>query len=191
MIRIDNDWQFVFSWTDAFGRGEGEARSVRLPHTVSEIPLHYADPASYATVCGYRRRLAVPADTAGKRLFLQFDGAAHIATVYINGEACAHHRCGYTAFRAEITDLVVPGGEALVAVKLDCTENPAVPPFGHNIDYLTFGGLYRDVWLDVRPEKMIEELFVYAPDLNTARVSCAAPGPVSWRALARGQERLT
>ena len=46
MIRIDNDWQFVFSWTDAFGRGEGAGQSVRLPHTVQEIPLHYCSSSS-------------------------------------------------------------------------------------------------------------------------------------------------
>ena len=186
MIRINNDWQFIFSWTDAFGRGEGEGQSVRLPHTVKEIPLHYADPEAYMTVCGYRRRLGISGDMAGKRLFLQFDGAAHIATVWVNGRQCAHHRCGYTAFRAEITDLVVPGGENLVAVKLDCTENSAIPPFGHTIDYLTYGGLYRDVWLDVRPQKMISELFVYAPDLHTARCSCVSPGPVRYEILDAG-----
>ena len=32
------------------------------------------------------------------------------------------------------------------------------------IDYLTYGGLYREAWLDVRPENHIEDLFVYAPD---------------------------
>lgn len=180
MIRINNDWQFVFVWSEAFGRGEGPAETVRLPHTVSATPLHYARPEDYETICGYRRWLDIPASAAGKRLFLQFDGAAHIATVYVNGREAVHHRCGYTAFRAEITDLVSPGGDNLVAVKLDCTENPAVPPFGFVIDYLTYGGLYRDVWLDVRPRKMLSDLFVYTPDLTTARASCTAEGPVRY-----------
>ncbi len=183
MVRLDNGWQFVYTWTEAFGRGEGPAEDVRLPHTVRQMPLHYADPADYETVCGYRRRLALPADRAGKRLFLQFDGAAHIATVYVNGREAAHHRCGYTAFRAEITGLVKGDGSDLVAMKLDCTEDPAVPPFGYVIDYLTYGGLYRDVWLDVRPEKIIEDLFVYSPDLTTARCACTAPGPVRYEIL--------
>ena len=176
MIRINNDWEFVFQWDEAFARGAGKAEAVRLPHTVREMPLHYAGPGDYETVCAYRRVLKLPADAKGKRVFLQFDGAAHIATVYVNGRKLATHRCGYTAFRVEITDAVTCGGDNLVAVKLDCTENPAVPPFGFVIDYLTYGGLYRDVWLDIRPEKLISDLFVHTPDLTTARISCAAEG---------------
>ena len=155
-----NHWEFVENWTEDFGRGDGSATPVRLPHTVKEIPLHYADHNSYQMICGYRRQLSFPAEYASKRLFLQFDGAAHIATVYVNGAEACHHRTGYTAFRCEITDLVVPGEDALITVKLDTTENPQVPPFGFVIDYLTYGGLYREVWLDVREQSFIEDIYV-------------------------------
>ena len=155
-----NHWEFVENWTESFARGEGEAIPVRLPHTVKELPLHYADHNAYQMLCGYRRKLPIPAEYAGKRLFLQFDGAAHIATVYVNGEEACHHRTGYTAFRCEITGFVTPGEDALICVKLDTTENPEVPPFGFVIDYLTYGGLYREVWLDVREQSYIEDIFV-------------------------------
>ena len=174
MIRINNDWEFVFQWSDGFGRGEGDGEAVRLPHTVREMPLHCADSAAYETVSGYRCRLAIPKEAEGQRVFLQFDGAAHIATVYLNGRELATHRCGYTAFRVEVTEYVTWGGEDLLAVKLDSTENPAVPPFGFLIDYLTYGGLYRDVWLDIRPQKLIDQLFVHTPDLTHAHISCEA-----------------
>ena len=176
MTRINNDWEFIFQWNDSFARGEGSAEAVRLPHNVREVPLHYAGPVDYETVCGYRRQLDIPAEASGKRLFLQFDGAAHIATVYMNGRELAVHRCGYTAFRVEITDAVTYGAGNLLAVKLDCTENPTIPPFGFVIDYLTYGGIYRDVWLDIRPRQMIEDIFVYTPDIHTARVTCQTDG---------------
>ena len=173
MIMLNNGWEFVYKWSDGFELGEGTAEPVRLPHTVNEVPQHYADPSDYETVCGYRRKLEIP-DAQDKRLFLQFDGAAHIATVFVNGKELAVHRCGYTSFRVEITDAVRCDGNDLVAVKLDTTENPTVPPFGFVIDYLTYGGLYRDVWLDIRPKHMISDLFVYTPDLKTAKISCTA-----------------
>ena len=173
MIRINNDWEFTYRWTEEFCEGKGDHRQVRLPHTVNELPLHYADPDGYETVCGYRKRLTLPENAEDRRIFLQFDGAAHIAAVYVNGQELAAHRCGYTCFRVEITDRVKQG-ENLIAVKLDTTENPAVPPFGFVIDYLTYGGLYRDVWLDIRPQKLISDVFVYTPDLHTAKISCQA-----------------
>ena len=170
MISLCNDWEFTESWFDGFAAGEGEGQRVRLPHTVKETKLHYADHADYQMVCGYRRQLALGKELAGKHLFVQFDGAAHIATVYVNGQALACHKCGYTAFRVEITDAVTLGGENWLAVKLDTTENPAVPPFGFVIDYLTYGGLYREVWLDVREKSYIEDLYITTPDLATLRI---------------------
>lgn len=167
MLSLCNGWEFIPQWFDGFAAGEGEGSPVRLPHTVREIPQHYADHTAYQMVCGYRKKLTLGEELAGKRLFLQFDGAAHIATVFMNGRELASHRCGYTAFRVEITDAVNLGGENLLSVKLDTTENPEVPPFGFVIDYLTYGGLYREVWLDVREDRFIEDLYVTTPTLTT------------------------
>ena len=163
------DWEFVPNWTEEFARGEGEALTVRLPHTVRELPLHYIDHRDYQMVCGYRRRLQVDETLENKRLFLRFDGAAHIATVFVNGKELLTHRCGYTAFRVEITDVVRPG-ENLIAVRLDTTENPTVPPFGFVVDYLTYGGLYREAWLDVREQGMIRDVYITTPSLTTAQI---------------------
>ena len=176
MISLCSGWQFAESWSEEFLSGAGEAEDVRLPHTVRELPLHYAGPEDYEMLCGYRRVLHIPAEYEGKRLFLQFDGAAHIASVFVNGRETVTHRCGYTAFRVEITGLVRYGADNLVAVRLDCTENPAIPPFGFVIDYLTYGGLYREVWLDVREQAYIEDFFVTTPAAGRVRAVLTVSG---------------
>ena len=170
MLSLCNNWEFVNEWFDGFASGEGTGSPVRLPHTAAEIPLHYADHNAYQMVCGYRRKLTVYPEYQGKHLFLQFDGAAHIATVFVNGTELMTHRCGYTGFRVEITDHVAVGQDNWIAVKLDTTENPSVPPFGFVIDYLTYGGLYREVWLDVRKKSYIEDLYITTPSLSTLRI---------------------
>ena len=169
MLSLCNNWEFIPGWFDEFADGEGMGTPVRLPHTVKEIPLHYADHQSCQMVCGYRRNLVVKPEQADKHLFLQFDGAAHIATVFVNGKELSSHRCGYTAFRVDITEAVRVGNNC-IAVKLDTTENPEVPPFGFVIDYLTYGGLYREVWLDEREKSYIEDLYITTPDLNTLKI---------------------
>ena len=60
MICICNSWEFTPNWSEEFQAGLGKAESVRLPHTVKEIPLHYAGPEDYEMICGYRRRLPIP-----------------------------------------------------------------------------------------------------------------------------------
>lgn len=171
MRTLCNGWEFTPTFTEEFLQGGGAGESVRLPHTVAQLPLHYADHNAYQMICGYRKTLPVGEELRGKRLFLQFDGAAHIATVYVNGVQVGHHRTGYTAFRVEITDVVTYGADNQICVKLDTTENPEVPPFGFVIDYLTYGGLYREAWLDIREASFVEDVFVTTPDLHTANVT--------------------
>ncbi len=177
MIRIDDGWEFTPVFSQGFLDGTVQGENVRLPHTVKEMPLHYSDPQDYQMVSGYRRTFRV-SDPA-KRYFLRFDGAAHIATVYINGKETYTHRCGYTGFRFEITDLVRFDEDNTVTVKLDSTENPAVPPFGFVIDYLTYGGIYRHVWIEEHEKAMIRNVYITTPDLTTAVIDLYMDGDPS------------
>ena len=167
-------WEFTEQWTEEFALGEGSFEKVCIPHNVKDTQLHYADSDSYQMVCGYRMVLRPEESLRGKKLFLQFDGAGHIATVFVNGKELATHRCGYTAFRVDISDAVNFGEDNRLAVRLDTTENPEVPPFGFVIDYLTYGGLYREVWLDVRETSYIEDIFVQTPTVTSAVVQVTA-----------------
>lgn len=169
-------WEFIRHWTEAFGKGlpVPKQQAVRLPHTCREVPLHYASPADYEMVCGYRKQFRVPPVQAAPRLFVRFDGAAHQAVVRVNGKLAGQHRGGYTGFAVEITDLVDREGENLLTVQLDTREDPAIPPFGFVIDYLTYGGLYREVWLEATAESRLTDLFVYTPTLHEAVVQWTA-----------------
>ena len=193
MLSLCNHWEFVPNWFSGFETGEGQGTPVRLPHTVRECPQHYPDHKAYQMICGYRRKLELGRELEGKHLFLQFDGAAHIATVYLNGREVAHHRTGYTGFRVEITEQARLGEENILAVKLDTRENGEIPPFGFVIDYLTYGGLYREAWLDVREKSYIEDLFVTTPDLTTLKIRPTlhnASGCIVLVELEKGERQL-
>ncbi len=193
MLSLCNGWEFVPVWSEPFARGEGEGQPVRLPHTVREIPLHYVDHKAYQMICGYRRKLDLGRELEGKRLFLQFDGAAHVAAVYLNGKLLTCHKCGYTAFRVEITDAAALGSENLLSVQLNTGEDPQVPPFGFVVDYLGYGGLYREVWLDVREKSMIEDLHVTTPTLTGMKIKVAlhnAEGCILLVELLKGERLL-
>ena len=174
-MRLDNKWEFVYHWSDDFMKYFIDGEQVRLPHNVGEIPLHYADPEIYNTVCGYRRVLVIPKEVIGSKIFLQFDGAAHVAEIFLNQRLVGTHYGGYTSFRVDISDYVRKGKNYL-AVRLDCRENPEIPPFGPGVDGLTYGGLYRDVWMDIRPHTYIKNVFVSTIDRNTIHVDVTTEG---------------
>ena len=169
-IAFNNDWLF----TDNFDAGFDEAVSVRLPHTAKEIPYNYINCRDYQMVCGYRKIFTAPGDWQGKKLILRFDGAAHEATVFCNGERVGYHACGYTAFCVDITDLVRLGGENVIDVRLDTRESLNIPPFGFVIDYLCYGGLYREVTLEVKDPEYIKEVLIENTGLREIRVRIAS-----------------
>ena len=169
--RIDDKWEFLEQWDDAFLTGSVSGVPVRLPHNVQQLPLHYADHEAYQTICGYRRKLYVSARENDRRHFLVFDGAAHNAVVYCNGVEVGDHHNGYTGFRIEITDALRPYEYNDIVVKLDTTENGSVPPFGGAIDYLTYGGIYRHVWHEIRPREYLQDIYITTPTLKTVDIA--------------------
>jgi beta-galactosidase len=119
---------------------------VTLPHTNKLFTQRFVDNLEYQFVSTYRKYFSVDEDLNGKRLFIDFDGAMLASTVYLNGTLLGIHKGGYTPFSFEITSLVQPG-KNLLTVYVDATESKDIPPYGDVVDFLTFGGLYRDVFL--------------------------------------------
>ena len=178
MNKINNDWEYIDQWSDAFIIDGSADKVVRLPHTVQELPLHYANSESYQKVVGYRKKLTFDSSLKDRRYFIRFDGSAHETTVYFNGKELYVHSCGYTAFIVELTDNILFDQENVLTVKVDSHESLNTPPFGFVIDYLTYGGIYRDVWLYDKPAYFIKDVFVTTNTLDTVSVSIQTDGLV-------------
>ena len=161
-IYINNDWLFATDFREEYilGNIDENMTKVRLPHNTSDLPFNYFSEDSYQMLSVYRRAIYAPGDWADKRIIITFDGAAHYAEVYLNGEKIGEHYSGYTAFSLELTDKLQLDMENILVVKLDSRENLNIPPFGNVIDYMTYGGLYRDVYLDVKEKCFISDVFV-------------------------------
>ena len=98
--------------------------------------------------------------------------------MYFNGKELYVHSCGYTAFIVELTDNILFNQENVLTVKVDSREGLNTPPFGFVIDYLTYGGIYRNVWLYDKPMYFIEDVFVQTKTLDTVLVSIQTDGVI-------------
>ena len=163
-IWLNDDWQFTETCTDDFLRGEHESvvKTVRLPHTVRETPYDYFDESIYQMVCGYRREIDAPENWRGRRVRVTFGAAGHSAEVWLNGEKLCEHRCGYTAFSADLSEHLRYGEKNILSLRVDSREQQNIPPFGYVIDYMTYGGLYREAWLEISEREALEDLFISA-----------------------------
>lgn len=162
-IYLNDGWKFAERFTEQMTQREFADEgldAVRLPHTVRETPLHYFDESCYQMVSGYRRTVELPQTWKGKKILLTIDGAAHDAEVYWNGKKVGEHHCGYTAFTMDVSGEVLWEEENILTVRVDSRERPGIPPFGFVVDYMTYGGLTREVWIEARNEICIEDAFV-------------------------------
>ena len=162
---LNDGWYFTEQFTrqlTTLEKPEPELVPVRLPHTVKLLPFNDFSEQAYQMVSGYLRFLVPPESWRGQRVRVVFEGAAHQARVYLNGQLLVQHDCGYTAFTVDLTDHLHWQGANNLTVELDSRENLDVPPFGNVIDYLTYGGLYREVFLEVGGPALIEDLCVRA-----------------------------
>lgn len=144
-LLFNQDWEYapqkVVTHTDTTA-----FEAITLPHTNKIFPVKNFDDAEYQFVSTYRKRFSLPEPLQGRRLYLDFDGAMLATTVTINGHTFDEYRGGFTPFFFDITDYVQEGDNDLL-VFLDSTERKDIPPYGNVVDYMTFGGIYRDVWL--------------------------------------------
>ena len=189
---LNDDWLFTEQFEDSLAAPEypeNTLQPVRLPHTCKETPFHYFDESLYQMVSGYRRHLLIPEDWQGKQILLTFEGAAHDSTVFCNGKKVGEHHCGYTAFTVDLTDNVLYGQDNLLCVRLDSRENLNVPPFGYVIDYMTYGGIYRDVLLEVKEKVSLSDIFVHtAIDFSSSPVTAQITSEIT---LTASDENLT
>lgn len=189
---LNDDWLFTEQFEDSLTAPEypeNKLQPVRLPHTCKETPFHYFDESLYQMVSGYRRHLLIPKDWQGKQILLTFEGAAHDSTVFCNGKKVGEHHCGYTAFTVDLTDNVLYGQDNLLCVRLDSRENLNVPPFGYVIDYMTYGGIYRDVRLEVKEKVSLSDIFVHtAIDFRSSPVTAQITSEIT---LTESNENVT
>ena len=142
---------FDEGWT--FRMGEGEAVPVALPHTWNAEDGQDGGNDYRRGEALYSKSFDSPALSPGERVFLEFGAAAMSARVRLNGQEVCRHEGGYSAFRAEITELLRERDNR-VEVFVDNGANDSVYP--QMADFTFYGGLTRSVKLIIVPDAHFE-----------------------------------
>jgi beta-galactosidase len=96
-------------------------KPVTLPHAWNEDDAFRQDIKDLPTgIAWYRKTFTLPPDTAGRKVFLEFEGVRQAAELWLNGRRLGGHENGITAFGFDVTDFVKPAPEAnVLAVRTD------------------------------------------------------------------------
>jgi len=126
--------------TEALFAKAGEAFApVALPHTWNAFDGQDGGSDYYRGTGTYK--ISLPDPTAGKRQYMEFQGANHVATVCCNGKRLGEHKGGFSTFRFELTEAMKETGNQLIVEVF----NGVCDVYPQRADFTFFGGIYRDV----------------------------------------------
>ncbi|MDE1916850.1 MAG: DUF4982 domain-containing protein [Sphingomonadales bacterium] len=131
-VRLPHDWAVELPFVrDDDAKGESHLRS----HGYKPLGRAYPE----TSVGWYRREFAVPASDAGRRIWVEFDGAFRDVIVFVNGCFIGRNNNGYAPFRFDVTDFLSYGAANIITLRVDAS-------FGDGWFY-EGAGVYRHVWL--------------------------------------------
>lgn len=148
---INDGWRFIKQDIPQASDAEFNDKQwehVSIPHTWNSDA--YVDKQYYRGVGWYRKNLYISDEYKDKQVFIRFEAANTVASVYVNDSFVGEHKGGYTSFTFDITPYCLIGKDNQIAVKVDNSLTDVPPVSG---DFTIFGGIYRDVWLITTPKQ--------------------------------------
>lgn len=122
--------------------------TVNLPH-VARLEGRLPKDAWHGTAF-YKRALNVKL-RPGEHAIVRFEAAMNVADVWLNGKHLGQHLGGYLPFAFDVTDDLKASGNELV-VRINNEDNAVTGPKpAKDLDFITYGGLYRGVSLITKP----------------------------------------
>ena len=154
---LDGDWRFkYFDSAASYAANEGEWHTIALP---SNWEMHGFGKFSYGSEKArnvseesglYMTKFRTPDDFASDMVaFLRFEGVMFGAEVAINGKKAGSFRSSFNRNTLDVTGLLKPAGEEN-ELAVHTLIQPKGALFDTNDDW-TLHGIFRSVFLDVRP----------------------------------------
>ena len=174
---FNSDWKVLVgdpAGAETPGFDDASWQSVTTPHAWSEDDAFRKDIKDLSTgIAWYRKHFKLPADSTGKKVFLEFEGIRHAGVFYLNGKFIGRSENGIMAFGFDVTDSLVAGNNVLAARidnSWDYKEKLTGSAFQWNDRnfYANYGGINKNVWLHVT-DKLYQTLPLYS-NLQTTGV---------------------
>ncbi|MBQ1377666.1 MAG: beta-galactosidase [Lachnospiraceae bacterium] len=151
LIDLKENWYFSKKQTAVPDRlpEDDSWEKISLPHTWNAVDGHDGsgfDRGAYWYVTAFE---APEQPLPGGRTYIEVGAAALVGDVYVNGVFLTRHVGGFSAFRADATDVLKKGCNIL-AIRCDNTYSEKVYP--QRADFTFYGGLYRYVKVISVPE---------------------------------------
>ncbi len=151
IVHLNYDWDF---------KRDNICEKVNIPHCNAVLPQTYFNESIYEAENYYSKHIYIE-KRENTLVKLRFHGVSISTYLHINGQFVGEHHGGWDIFEFDVTKFITQSKEYFIEVKVDSFENENIPPFGNMVDFLTYGGIYREVELEYMPSTYIENAFIY------------------------------
>ena len=160
--QLNYSWSFIKGFEENYLKAldKSKATEVNIPHNPVEIPYNYFSEKIYQGLFTYEKLFDVEKYDLNRVYILHFEGFMFQADIYLNNEHLGKFYSGYLPVDIDVSKHLKEKNNRLVLV-LDSVENHDYPPFGFAIDYLTFSGIYREVWLESHLPTYLSNFYIH------------------------------
>jgi len=116
-----------------------------------------------ADIGWYSRRLDIPGDWEGNRIFLVIGACDWLSTLWIDGSYVGTHSGGYTPFEFDLTDYVIPGKSHQLVMRVD--DSPHTFKLEGKQGYGEAKGIWQTIYLEGRGSVSLSDLH-FTPDID-------------------------
>ena len=169
-IDANFDWKYIPNFKEEYLNSsfdDSNFETVHIPHTNITIPYNNFDEKIYQFESCYRKKIWIENIKNDERIYIKFEAVMTYAKVYLNGKFIGEHKGGYTPFRMDLTEAAILDNHNFLVVYVDSREREDIPPFGFVVDYLTYGGIYREVSLQYCNRTHIETIGIRTKNVLT------------------------
>ncbi len=168
-ININKNWYYLERPEEKFSEIQDikEWERIDLPHSWNALDATDLDPGYRRSSSWYKKKLNVETVYSNAVYQLYFEGVNIVSEVFVNGKKVGGHIGGYIGFTLDITDVVKPG-ENEIHVRVDNSYDPEVIP-SQKSDFFIYGGITRDVFLEILPKSHIKLVKASTPHVSKER----------------------
>jgi len=186
-ISLAGEWEFRLD-------GETAWRTISVPGCWEQLGVR----KDLAGPAWYRTTVHIPAEWAGRRIWLRFGGVSYHCEIFVNGQPVGEHTGLWDAFSVEMTSATAPGSDAEITLRVEKPAGLSAGPdsarlpgrfpvretlagflpyvWGH-----MFGGVWQDAELIATGQTVFEDI----------RIQSGADGHVMIEAITSAPAEIT
>lgn len=144
---LNYQWKFIEGFKEEYLKEmPKESLVVDIPHSSTITKENYFSENDYQGVFTYEKIFDKPNSNNDDIFELVFEGIMLKAHIYLNDIDLKEGISGWFELRYDVTNILKEKDNKLLVI-VDSREDKNIPPFGKVVDYLTFNGIYRPVYL--------------------------------------------